>query len=112
MSINGVTPSVYLSDISPTDQNWDTQRGLALYVQFLYARLTLNRMHSCAGMLEFGFRVDPTAEQSAIMLKRAMFCRVRYCPICQWRRSMLWRAKFFQTSRLSKPCTLTRIGFS
>jgi plasmid rolling circle replication initiator protein Rep len=102
MSINGVTPSVYLSDISPTDQNWDTQRSLALYVQFLYAQASqyesyANRMHVCSGMLEFGFRSDPTAEQSAIMLKRAMFCRVRYCPICQWRRSMLWRAKFFQT---------------
>ena len=102
MSINGVTPSVYLSDVSPSDQNWDTQRGLALYVQFLYAQASqyesyANRMHQCAGMLEFGFRLNPTSEQSSIMLKRAMFCRVRYCPICQWRRSMLWRAKFFQT---------------
>lgn len=102
MSINGVNPSVYLSDLSPTDQNWDTQRSLALYVQFLYAQASqyesyANRMHSCAGMLEFGFRSEPQPDQSSIMLKRAMFCRVRYCPVCQWRRSMLWRAKFFQT---------------
>lgn len=102
MSINGVTPSVYLSDMSERDSNWDTQRGLALYIQFLYAQASqyesyASRMHQCAGMLQFGFRTDPQPDESSIVLKRAMFCRVRYCPVCQWRRSMLWRAKFFQT---------------
>ena len=24
------------------------------------------------------------------------FCRVRHCPVCQWRRSLLWRAVMFQ----------------
>ena len=102
MSLQGINPSVYLSDHSPTDSNWDTQRALALYIQFIYAGASqfesyANRMHTCAGMLEFGFRSDPTPEQSAIVLKAALFCRVRYCPVCQWRRSMLWRAKFFQS---------------
>jgi plasmid rolling circle replication initiator protein Rep len=100
MSIQGVNPSVYLSEVSPSDKTWDTQRGLALYIQFLYAQASqfesyANRMHACAGMLEFGFRSNATPQESAIMLKRAMFCRVRFCPVCQWRRSMLWRAKFF-----------------
>lgn len=102
MSIQGVTPSVYLSDMSERDSVWDVQRALALYIQFLYAQASqyesyASRMHSCAGMLQFGFRTDPQPDQSAIVLKRALFCRVRYCPVCQWRRSMLWRAKFFQT---------------
>lgn len=101
MSINGVSPSVYLSDMSDRDQIWDCHRASALYVQFMYSQASefesyASRMHQCAGMLQFGFRSDPDPDQSPIVLKRAIFCRVRYCPICQWRRSMLWRAKFFQ----------------
>ncbi|MGJ8945859.1 protein rep, partial [Salmonella enterica subsp. enterica serovar Kentucky] len=25
------------------------------------------------------------------------FCRVRHCPICQWRRSLMWQARFYQS---------------
>jgi plasmid rolling circle replication initiator protein Rep len=101
MILQWINPSVYLSEISPSDKNWDTQRALALFVQITYSQASqydsyANRMHQCAGMLQFGFRDNPTPDQSAIVLKNALFCRVRYCPVCQWRRSMLWRAKFFQ----------------
>ncbi|HAT2038083.1 TPA: Replication protein, partial [Legionella pneumophila subsp. pneumophila] len=30
-------------------------------------------------------------------LRRASFCRVRNCPICQWRRSLMWQARFYQS---------------
>ncbi|WP_172949559.1 protein rep, partial [Escherichia coli] len=24
-------------------------------------------------------------------------CRVRHCPVCQWRRSLMWQARFYQS---------------
>jgi plasmid rolling circle replication initiator protein Rep len=32
----------------------------------------------------------------AVDLSAAKFCRVRYCPVCQWRRSLMWKAKAYQ----------------
>ncbi|MGZ7278142.1 protein rep, partial [Streptococcus pyogenes] len=29
-------------------------------------------------------------------LRSAEFCRVRHCPVCQWRRSLMWQARFYQ----------------
>nr|WP_301272990.1 protein rep [Acetobacter orientalis] len=29
-------------------------------------------------------------------MKEAHFCRVRHCPVCQWRRSLMWQARFYQ----------------
>jgi plasmid rolling circle replication initiator protein Rep len=100
MSINGVKPSVKLASISKKDARWDVQRNLAMQTQLVYAQASqferyAQRISECSGVLEFGFRQDPKPDESIIVLKRAKFCRVRYCPVCQWRRSMLWRAKFF-----------------
>ena len=53
------------------------------------------RIRGCSGVLEFGEIADENGEIRFRLLK-ARFCRVRYCPICQWRRSLLWRAKFYQ----------------
>ena len=48
------------------------------------------RINGCSGILKFGFGEDK------LVLKQAFFCRVRFCPVCQWRRSLLWRAVMFQ----------------
>lgn len=41
------------------------------------------RMRHCADRLTFAREVD-----GHLTLKRASFCRVRLCPMCQWRRSL------------------------
>lgn len=41
------------------------------------------RMRHCADRLTFGREAD-----GHLTLKRASFCRVRLCPMCQWRRSL------------------------
>lgn len=41
------------------------------------------RMRHCADRLTFG-----RANDGHLTLKRASFCRVRLCPMCQWRRSL------------------------
>ena len=53
-------------------------------------------MHLCSGVLEFGEIADGETGEVRFKLLKARFCRVRYCPVCQWRRSLLWRAKFYQ----------------
>lgn len=60
-----------------------------------YARKA-DRMYTCSGVLEFGEVADENGEIRFRLLK-ARFCRVRYCPICQWRRSLFWRARFYKT---------------
>jgi plasmid rolling circle replication initiator protein Rep len=31
-----------------------------------------------------------------LKLQTAKFCRVRHCPVCQWRRSLMWKAKAYK----------------
>lgn len=88
----------YLSDVSPRDVKWDKRKvqslGIAeLYAQTHYDKYT-ERMDACSGWLGFALvDVDGTGEL-AFRLRNAQFCRVRLCPICQWRRSLMWQAKF------------------
>lgn len=53
-------------------------------------------MYVCSGSLFFGELADEQTGIISYRLLKAHFCRVRYCPICQWRRSLFWRARFYQ----------------
>lgn len=90
--------SGYLSDLSPKDKPWDTHRAIADTVENLYrlARVDkyADRIESCGKLLEFALRSDDQGDVG-IKLQSARFCRVRHCPVCQWRRSMKWQAKMF-----------------
>jgi plasmid rolling circle replication initiator protein Rep len=88
-----------LSDVSPKDKPWDKHRGFADRVQSHYAGSKFEkygeRVSFCSQMLEFGLNA---AEDDTIKLKlrSAKFCRVRHCPVCQWRRSLMWKAKAYK----------------
>ena len=76
---------------------WDEHRSDAESVKILYnysVELSkyAERINACSGILKFGVNPD----QGKLVLKQAFFCRVRHCPVCQWRRSLLWRAVMFQ----------------
>ena len=91
--------SSYLTDLSPKDKPWDKHRGLAETVKGIY-RLSehdklATRIGTCSNLLEFGL-VSAENNQQQFKLKSTWFCRVRHCPVCQWRKSLKWRAKFFQ----------------
>lgn len=98
----GGAVGVYLSDYSPKDKPWDVHRFAADHVSILYAqeaefqRLAA-RIRTCAGYLVFAWVPDCETGELLFKLQGACFCRVRHCPVCQWRRSMMWRAKFYQT---------------
>jgi plasmid rolling circle replication initiator protein Rep len=44
----------------------------------------------------FAWLTDQETGERLFKLRGAQFCRVRHCPVCQWRRSMMWQAKFYQ----------------
>ena len=84
-----------LVDISSTGKirDWNEKKRMSLEVSdiFEYARgkdesliteLRLNQLRNCGNRLKFA----ETAEGRK--LAEANFCRVRLCPMCQWRRSL------------------------
>lgn len=94
----------YLTEISPSDKPWDTNKLLSgkvgrLYHDSIYHRLA-ERMGDCGKTLEFGWVNHPEEGKSNIRLKSAHFCRVRHCIICQWRRSLMWTARFLKAMPL------------
>jgi len=90
---------LYLTDLSPSDKPWDVHRANASVVQALYSRSDLPeyavRIEQCSKLLGFAFEAQDSGELK-IRLQQAKFCRVRHCPVCQWRRTLMWRARFFQ----------------
>lgn len=89
---------VYLSEISPEDKPWDKHRKNAEIAESYYSGSDFDkyaeRMSFCSLLLEFGFN---TTQDDTLKLKlwSAKFCRVRFCPVCQCRRSYRWKAKMY-----------------
>lgn len=88
-----------LSDISPHDKPWDIHRASADLVRRLYQDIGYDRyaerIEDCSKWLEFALRTAETGEMTP-KLFAARFCRVRHCPVCQWRKSLMWRARFLK----------------
>lgn len=87
---------VYLGELSPRDARFDVRRTetdkfKALYEDTLYQRFA-ERMQHCSPRLDFAFHLEDNGVL-APKLQAAHFCRVRLCPMCQWRRSVMWQAK-------------------
>ena len=101
-AIDQPRPSSYLSDLSPNDKPWDIHKAQAVEVARILDQgraphqRQAARMRDCAERLEFGwvFESSETGEVR-LKLKGARFCRVRHCPICQWRRSLMWVSRFY-----------------
>lgn len=90
---------VYLSELSPQDKPWDEHRRQSGKVQKLYGLGDYlryqERIRECSRRLQFALIPDGEGGV-AFHLEEAKFCRVRFCPICQWRRSLMWRARFYR----------------
>lgn len=91
---------LYLTDISPDDKPWDVHRAVASKVESLYEQVDYNRyalrIRECSRWLGFALELQQDCSYK-LKLHTCQFCRVRHCPVCQWRRSLMWRARFFQT---------------
>ena len=91
--------SEYLTDLSEKDKPWDSHRANTDKVRQSYKSGKYDRyaerLDHCSNILEFDLKTDEVGSAS-FKLKSARFCRVRFCPTCQWRRTMKWQAKMFQ----------------
>jgi plasmid rolling circle replication initiator protein Rep len=91
--------SWYLSDISPADKPWDIHRAQSdelakIYDSIGYDRYA-ERIGECSQLLTYALKASDEGEIK-LKLREARFCRVRHCLVCQWRRSLMWRARFFK----------------
>nr|CBG37814.1 plasmid rolling circle replication initiator protein and truncated derivatives [Zymomonas mobilis] len=87
-----------LVDYSPKDRFWDVHKLQADSVEQIYQTAKeferyAERISNCSGVLRFA--VSEEGAEKNLKLKEAKFCRVRHCPICQWRRSLMWQARFY-----------------
>ena len=95
--------SFCLSEVSPKDKPWDIhglERDIIRDAYFLQGYLSYaQRMSECSQWLDF---LLISSDEQAILfkLKSAKFCRTRNCPICQWRRALKWRARFFRLCQI------------
>lgn len=98
---------IYLTELSEKDKAFDTHKAAALEIAKLYgldggkgfkgfvhgSRTILfdkyeSRIKRCGNWLKF-WQTD-----NSLKLIEAKFCKVPACPMCQFRRSLKWRAKF------------------
>lgn len=87
---------VYLASISPRDARFDAKRLEVSQFRKLYDRTSYpkyaQRMEQCSPKLDFAFHLEDNGFLTP-KLQAAHFCRVRLCPMCQWRRALMWQAK-------------------
>lgn len=96
-------PSVALSFLSKGDTSWDKNRSFSEDVANIYTgtgehsfdRLA-QRIDDCSQFLTFNWQDNPITGETALKLANTQFCRVRHCPVCQWRRSLMWKARFYE----------------
>ena len=87
-----------LSKLSPRDSFWDKHRHSADLVADLYRGnmafdTYAQRMDLCAQILDFKLVPDLNLGELQLKLSAAHFCRVPQCPVCQSRRSLMWKAR-------------------
>ena len=94
--------SLRLSDLSPRDLKWEEIKPLSQMTANAYAGTVFDkyyeRMQGCSGWLRFA--LVPNHDGEVVhKLQSTRLCHVRHCPICQWRRALMWRAKTFRALR-------------
>ena len=88
-------------DYSPRDAVWGIPSARLPILSGVSTRLLLNSsaMHSvwppvavCYVLVVY----HHGNRETRLRLRSAQFCRVRHCPVCQWRRTLMWQARFYQ----------------
>src|SRR5689334_23336277 len=92
----------YLSVISPDQKPWDQHRGeaddiVAVFAasRFPHHQRYAQRIAECSRFIGFA-RDPPKNGKTQLKLKNARFCRVRFCAVCMWRRSLMWQARVYR----------------
>jgi plasmid rolling circle replication initiator protein Rep len=89
-----------LSDLSHRDKPWDKHRAIAEIVEMFYVDSDFSklgeRISGCSKFLDFKLVPNNETGELNLKLSSAHFCRVRHCPVCQWRRSLMNKARFIR----------------
>ena len=92
--------SLLLSELSPRDKPWDKHRAVAEVVEMFYASSDFSklgeRISGCSKFLDFKLVPNNETGELGLKLSSTHFCRVRHCPVCQWRRSLMNKGKFIR----------------
>lgn len=92
--------SVYLSAASPRDEGWDKRKAQADGFRDLLSGTKYDdysiRMNGCSCWLDFVSKTHDTTGLCSLKLDTLSSCRVRLCPLCQQRRSVMWQAKAYK----------------
>lgn len=88
-----------LSDYSPKDAKWDTQRATVQNMsEFLFQvqrfERWAERMDGCARTLGFGELVDMETGEIKPKLVNTFFCDCRHCALCDGRKSLVRMGRF------------------
>ena len=93
-----------LSTYADSASVWDKHRAQADLVENIYLGASVewikkysSRIQLCSQVLEFGYVPDADGVVE-FKFKGASFCRVRHCPVCQWRRQLKWKARFLKAA--------------
>jgi hypothetical protein len=101
----GQDPSVetcynYLSDLSPKDNAFDTNKSRTDLATNHLANTDLGRhserMSTCANALTMALSTDLSTGELNFRLKQLYCCKVRECPICTWLRARVWQKRLTQ----------------
>ena len=86
-----------LFELSQKDKVWDKHRRYADIAATYYRNTEFddyaNRIDNCANFLQMRLVPHPETDELRLKLFNARFCRVRHCPICQFRRAAMWKSK-------------------
>ena len=89
-----------LESLSEKDRPWDKHRRNADIIAGYYRQGGMDsladRVSLCSQLLEFKEVPDGKTGGKKLKLASTHFCRVRHCPICQWRRSLQWKARAYE----------------
>lgn len=81
-----------------SERRWDLYRSTSSEAMEIFAdggdertEKWSARIAGCSTMLAFGWNEG----EGRVKLTNARFCKVRWCPVCGWRKSLAWRARMF-----------------
>lgn len=89
-----------LSDLSNRDKVWDKHRSNSDTIGRYYDTSEFSkyseRISICSQLLDFRLVPNPESGEYKLKLSSARFCHLRHCPICQWRRSLMYKARAYK----------------
>lgn len=98
-----------LEDLSSRDKPWDRHKDEAVRLSKILQSIALRssseienhrlkkyseRVSGCSTLLLFRRIADGETGEMLLKLRNADLCRVRVCPLCEWRRSLMYQARF------------------